>query len=295
MAPVRGPGPRSTRGYLNNNPGNMDRSKGEPWQGEVRDYTLAQNDVQHSEMVHGRFCVFASPEWGYRAMIKNLRAYRDRLGHRTIRAMIYTWAPPPKGGLTGRAGTEHGGQDQNDSAGYAGSVAKKLGVSVDQVIDIERYEIAHALCEAITRVECGGMPYSGNEIEDGLRLAGIVKPVTVGNSSTMKAGIAAGSGIAVNQTVTQLQGTITEVVAVAAPAAADSGLITGLIIFLKLFGVLATVVGIGWMIHERIRRQKRDERVEANSEAHAVFTVEPGLTPEDVERAKADGIDPLPA
>ncbi len=34
------------------------------------------------------------------------------------------------------------------------------------------------MAEAIIGVECGGNPYSSDELEDGLRLAGVVKPVT---------------------------------------------------------------------------------------------------------------------
>ena len=44
--------PTQTRGYLNNNPGNMDRSE-PPWNGEIRDVAQCQNDVQRAELTHG--------------------------------------------------------------------------------------------------------------------------------------------------------------------------------------------------------------------------------------------------
>ena len=55
--------PRQTRGFLNNNPGNMDRGE-PPWNGEVRDPVRCANEVQRSELVHGRFCVFVDAPHG---------------------------------------------------------------------------------------------------------------------------------------------------------------------------------------------------------------------------------------
>jgi len=85
--------PKQTRGYLNNNPGNMDRGD-PPWNGEIRDIAKCQNDIQRGELSHGRFCVFESAEMGIRAMAKTLLAYHDRLGCRSIRDYINRWAPP---------------------------------------------------------------------------------------------------------------------------------------------------------------------------------------------------------
>jgi hypothetical protein len=67
------------RGFLNCNPGNMDRAD-PPWLGEIRDVALCVNDGQRMELTHGRFCVFSDAQHGIRAMVENLRAYRDRLG-----------------------------------------------------------------------------------------------------------------------------------------------------------------------------------------------------------------------
>ena len=84
--------PKSTRGFLNCNPGNMDRGE-PPWNGEIRDLAHCANEVQKGELVHGRFCVFVDAPHGIRAMVKNLWAYHDRLGCRTIRDYINRWAP----------------------------------------------------------------------------------------------------------------------------------------------------------------------------------------------------------
>ena len=148
--------PQKTRGYLNRNPGNMDRSE-PPWNGEVRDVACCVNDVQKAELLHGRFCVFTDAEHGIRAMAKNLRAYRDKLGYRTVRQYIDRWAPP----------------NENNTAAYIERVCLSIGCGPDHPIDSERLAVMRALVDGIIRVECAGMPYAGGEIDRGLAMAGI--------------------------------------------------------------------------------------------------------------------------
>lgn len=144
--------PRTTRGYLNNNPGNMDRSS-PPWNGEVRDVSMCQNDVQRRELTSGRFCVFTDAEHGIRAMAKNLRAYRDRLGCRSVSDYINKWAPP----------------NENNTDAYIQAVCAKVGVSRDQEVDLDR--VLPYLIDAIIRVECAGMPYDSATIVRGIEMA----------------------------------------------------------------------------------------------------------------------------
>ena len=148
--------PKATRGYLNNNPGNMDRSE-PPWNGEIRDVDLAQNDVQRAELTHGRFCVFVDSVHGIRAMAKNLIAYYDRLGLHTIRQIINRWAPP----------------NENNTEGYIQRVASNAGVGADDQIDIRNARVMGSIIDGIIRVECAGMPYEQDEIEKGMLAAGI--------------------------------------------------------------------------------------------------------------------------
>jgi len=144
--------PKQTRGYLNNNPGNMDRGE-PPWNGEVRQVSLCTNDVQRAELTHGRFCVFVDAEHGIRAMAKNLMAYRDRLGCKSVRDYINRWAPP----------------NENNTDAYINNVARSLGVGPDDPVDLGK--AMHGLIDAIIRVECAGMPYDGDEIERGIAMA----------------------------------------------------------------------------------------------------------------------------
>ena len=144
--------PKQTRGYLNNNPGNMDRGE-PPWNGEIRQVSLCTNDVQRNELTHGRFCVFTDAEHGIRAMAKNLMAYRDRLGCKSVRDYINRWAPP----------------NENNTEAYINNVARSLGVGPDDPVDLGK--AMHGLIDAIIRVECAGMPYDGDEIERGIAMA----------------------------------------------------------------------------------------------------------------------------
>lgn len=163
--------PKATRGYFNNNPGNMDRST-PPWDGEIRDPTDprllngAPKDtpfpdkaiaVRKDELLHGRFCVFGDAPHGVRAMAKNLRAYRDRLGLRTVRGFINRWAPP----------------NENNTEAYIRRVCDTIGARPDQPVDIERRDVMRALVIAIICVECAGNPYDAATIEQGLTMAGV--------------------------------------------------------------------------------------------------------------------------
>lgn len=148
--------PKQTRGYLNNNPGNMDRGE-PPWNGEIRDVAMCQNDMQRMEMTHGRFCVFERAVMGIRAMAKNLLAYHDRLSCDTIREYIERWAPP----------------NENNTEAYVAQVASRLACSPDEPIEIRDPKVMEAIIDGIIRVECAGMPYEGNEIAEGVALAGV--------------------------------------------------------------------------------------------------------------------------
>lgn len=147
--------PKTTRGFLNNNPGNLDRSTAYVWNGEIRDPAFAQNDIQRKELTEGRFCVFTDAKHGIRAMAKNLTAYRNNYGCESTRDYINRWAPP----------------NENDTTAYINAVAQKLGVRSTDFVDIGKLEVMCALIEAIIRVECAGNPYENGEIEKGVSLA----------------------------------------------------------------------------------------------------------------------------
>lgn len=270
--------PRASRGFLNNNPGNVDRSA-DVWQGEIRDPADPRlTDFQRNELVKGRFCVFAQAQLGIRMLAKTLFAYRDRLGHRTVRQIINTWAPPV----------------ENDTGAYVNVVAAKVGVSPDDEIDVRDWKTLHALVSAIIVHECGGMPYAGSEIEDGLMLAGVVKPVGVTTSKTAT-GLTVASGATIGgAAVSSVQEAIKPSTAIPAPAPPPAlpapdfgGAVTGaqdsirqaaetltpfagtsqtidhVLFGLKIAMAIVALVGIGLAIRERILRNRRDQHLAA--------------------------------
>lgn len=275
--------PRTARGFLNNNPGNIDRGA-EVWQGEIRDPADARlTEFQHGELTKGRFCVFAAAEFGIRALAKNLFAYRDRLNRKTVRQIINTWAPP----------------NENDTGAYVAAVATRAGVDPDAEIDIRAYKALHGIVSAIIIHECGGMPYSGSEVEDGLRLAGVVKPVGVTTSKTAtgltiaSGATVAGGGVAVIQestqqvsqqqspavqlpvppsdvqaTVAAVQEPLRQTAEGLAPFSGTSPAIAQALFWLKIALAVIAIVGIAVAAYERVKRARRDAKLAAsNAEA----------------------------
>lgn len=175
---------KTPRGIRNNNPGNLD--KGAPWQG------LVNNSSEP------RFCTFKDPVWGIRALAVTLITYHDKRRAKdgssidTIREVIERWAPP----------------HENNTLAYVNEVSKAVGVAPDMIIDLHDYETLRPLVEAIIRHENGRGPlktpnswYTPELIEEGLRRAGIVKPVKAVKAipvtkETTGATVTAGIGLA---------------------------------------------------------------------------------------------------
>ncbi|MDP2332421.1 MAG: hypothetical protein Q8M19_17165 [Reyranella sp.] len=251
--------PRKSRGFLNNNPGNIDRGA-ELWQGEIRDPADPRlTDFQRGELTKGRFCVFVSPLMGIRAMARNLFAYTDRAGLCEIADLINRWAPPI----------------ENNTSAYVDAVAKRLGVPANTCVNLRDYKVLHAIVDAIIRHECGGMPYAGSEIEDGLRLAGVVKPVGVTTSKTATSltvssgATIAGVGVEVAQdsmhpatdvqaTVTAVQEPLRQTAEGLAPFAGTSPAIAQALFWLKIVLAVIAIVGIAVAAWERVKRARRD-------------------------------------
>lgn len=139
---------RTPRSVRNNNPGNIDRTD-VAWQGEDRS--------ADARALESRFCVFRSPDYGFRAIACTLRTYRLRHGLKTVRGIIDRWAPPV----------------ENDTGAYVAAVAKAVGVNADDEIDVRRMSHALPLVKAIARHESGGNFWIDDVIRRGLELAGV--------------------------------------------------------------------------------------------------------------------------
>ncbi|ELC7865965.1 hypothetical protein ABK751_06330 [Escherichia coli] len=130
-----------SRGIRNNNPGNLEYSKTNPWVGQTGD--------------DGRFAKFETPEHGIRALGRNLMSYQ-RQGIDTVSEIINRWAPPT---------------DKNDTMSYIKTVCEQLGVSADEPLDASNPDTLKALCAAIIHHENGSQPYSDQQLIAGVSAA----------------------------------------------------------------------------------------------------------------------------
>lgn len=144
----------TSRGVRNNNPGNIDFNAANKWNGQLG---LEQG------VAKPRFARFDSPENGIRALAKLLINYRGKngipgigkQGIDTVRETINRWAPG----------------NENDTEAYINSVAKRLGVHANDVIDVRLPGTLLPLVEAIIIHENGSMPYSNAVVAEGVKRA----------------------------------------------------------------------------------------------------------------------------
>ncbi|MFP9228790.1 hypothetical protein [Pectobacterium cacticida] len=129
------------RGLKNNNPGNIEFSDKNSWDGQTG----------HD----GRFVQFATPEHGIRALGKNLLSY-SRQGYQTIDQIINRWAPP----------------SENDTAAYIAAVSKAMGIPANTPIDLTDPATLARMTTAITQHENNGnMPYTQEQVNSGIQAA----------------------------------------------------------------------------------------------------------------------------
>ncbi|CAI0713080.1 Uncharacterised protein [Serratia quinivorans] len=131
----------AARGLRNNNPGNIEASSENPWEGQ------AGSD--------GRFAKFETPEHGIRALGKNLLSYNRLHGLDTVAEMITRWAPPK----------------ENDTDSYIKAICAQLGVGANDQIDVTNPRTLAALCAGIVNHENGSQPYTDDQIGAGVSAA----------------------------------------------------------------------------------------------------------------------------
>lgn len=209
--------PTQARGYRNRNPGNIDYIPANAWQGQIG---LGDAWLPAAER---RFAAFADHVWGIRALAVLLTTYQDRHGLRTIQGIVGRWAPG----------------HENDSGAYIRHVAQLTGRTPDAGLDLHSYQDMRPLVEAIITHELGGQPYDDVTLDEGLRRAGIVRPV-----STIREAAATGTG----------RGAVSVATAASAAAAAAPALSalaslptwTGAVLV-----VAVAVVAVAWILAQR--------------------------------------------
>lgn len=127
---ISGALPRNQR---NNNPGN------------IKDGTFAQSLPGYAGS-DGTFARFDTHEAGRSAQQRLLASYGQR-GFNTVKSIIDRWAPP---------------SDNNPTRSYIDFVARKLGVSPRETLDMQNPQVLAALADAIQQFEGGG-PAAGGE------------------------------------------------------------------------------------------------------------------------------------
>lgn len=234
------------RGIANFNPGNLDRHE-PPWNHEIRDANDPRLTSQQKwELTQGRFCVFDADHWGIRALALNLLAYQ-RIGLISVRAIISHWAPPA---------------DNNNTAVYIADVCKWTGFDPGETLDLHDWSTLQKLTVAIITKENGGNPYDPIDIEDGLRLAGIVKPVTISTSKTATATATGTCATVAETSVAVVQDSISKTVDQLAPLAGAGHAVDTIILVVKLVLAIVIVVSFGVVFYERIIRARRDTVIE---------------------------------
>ena len=115
------------RGWRNNNPLNIEYSPRNRWRGQVGS--------------DGRFAIFTSREYGYRAALVILRNYQRRYHLLTLTEIIGRWCPP--------------GEVGNNTPRYIATVARRGCLPVAEPLDLGNKSVVVRLLEAMTFVECG--------------------------------------------------------------------------------------------------------------------------------------------
>ena len=157
-----------SRGIGNNNPGNIRLSK-DKWQG------LAPLQADNE------FFTFQNPLYGIRAIARILIKYQDDYSLQTINGIINRWAP----------------DSENNTKEYIDSVVKHVGFEADQLLDMHQQQYIKPMVIAIIWYENGEQPYSDEQINKALLLAGVEAiPKPLAETRTIKgAKITAGTGV----------------------------------------------------------------------------------------------------
>lgn len=134
-----------TRGYKNNNPGNIRLEFDE--NGKKKIYWLGEIEGSDKD-----FKTFKNMSYGYRAIFVNLNSYTKK-GINTIRKIISTYAP----------------SNENDTSAYIKAVVNMTGLKPDEIINYSDPDTAKKVIKAISIVENGVQP-DMNEIDNGYKL-----------------------------------------------------------------------------------------------------------------------------
>lgn len=133
-----------TRGERNHNPGNI-RISNAAWIGKI---PLDQN-------TDGSFEQFADPVYGIRALARNLLTYYRTHGLDTVQKIIARWAPG----------------HENPTDAYVASVAREIGATPTEKINLLNPITLTAFTRAVIRFENGRVIYPDSVLVKGVHKA----------------------------------------------------------------------------------------------------------------------------
>jgi len=138
----------AVRGLRNANPGNI--RVGEHWQGLKTPEEMTPEQAAEKE-----FCVFRSPNWGFRAMAVIFLNYGKLHGINTIRGAISRWAPP----------------SENNTEAYVKAVSDYLGCGPNERYSLSNRQNLTGLLKAVSIHECGGWKFTLGDLVWGVDAA----------------------------------------------------------------------------------------------------------------------------
>lgn len=139
-----------TRGYKNNNPGNIE-DDGVLWIG------------QKAKSTDPPFKQFVSMPYGYRALFINLKGAING-GYNTINKLITRYAPPKR--LDAKTGKWI---KENDTPAYIAAVSKQTGVKPDTLLNFNDAATMRKIVMAISQHENGIVP-NPDDVDQGYKL-----------------------------------------------------------------------------------------------------------------------------
>lgn len=229
---------QSPRAVRNNNPGNIER--GTKWIG-----LMDPKDMTPAQASENRFAVFAHPKYGFRAMAVVILTYarkrraRDGSAIDTIGDVIARWAPPV----------------ENDTGAYARRVAKAAGKAVDELVDLESFAVLRPMVRAMSEVEAGGWFFKEADLDEGLRLAGVISGKPSATAKREGAVVAGTTAVAAGGTVLDIVRQASETATVAQPALGFWGQVYS---YAPTIALALVVIGGGYLAWRYFRRQQRE-------------------------------------
>lgn len=131
------------RGVRANNPLNIEISAANNWRGKV------------TPSIDKRFETFEDSKYGFRAGAVLLRNYQTRNGLYTLSGIINRFAPPK----------------ENKTSNYAKFVGDRVGVGVNDSIDLQDSETLARVLHAMATMEVGHGYYSLDDARKGVAIA----------------------------------------------------------------------------------------------------------------------------